>query len=120
MTDLLCDMDGVEFQIDHVLVHGSDQVQHDDRLHQVLNRLDKSKIALNKMKCEFSVSKMEVLGPILSSEGTAVDPEKVEAIRNFACPKNVADVQSFLGMVNHVSKFADHLASRTKPLRTFD
>ena len=35
MTDLLGDIDGVEVQIDNVLVYGRDQVQHDNRLHQV-------------------------------------------------------------------------------------
>ena len=69
------------------------------------------------MKCEFSVSKVKVLGHIVSSEGTAADPEKIEAIRNLATPRNVAEVRSFLGMVNHVSKFAGHLTSKTKPLR---
>ena len=54
---------------------------------------------------------------MVSSEGIAADPEKIEAIRNLATPRNVAEVLSFLGMVNHVSKFADHLASKTKPLR---
>ena len=93
-----------------MLVHGRDQAQHDNRLNQVLNRLTESKITLNKVKCEFSVSKVKVLGHIVSSEGIAADPEKIEAI-------NVAEVRSFLGMVNRVSKFADHLASKTKPLR---
>ena len=69
------------------------------------------------MKCEFSVSKVKVLCHIVSSEGIAAVPEKIEAIRNLATPRNVAEVRSFLGMVNHVSKFADHLASKTKPLK---
>ena len=69
------------------------------------------------MKCKFSVSKAKVLGHIISLEGIAADPEKIEAIRNLAIPRNVAKVRSFLGMVNHVSKVADHLASKTKPLR---
>ena len=117
MTDLLGDIDGAEVQTDDVLVHGKDQAQHDNRLNQVLNRLAESKITLNKVKCEFSVSKVKVLGHIVSSEGIAADPEKIEAIRHLAIPRNVSEVRSFLGMVDHVSKFADHLASKTKPLR---
>ena len=95
MTDLLGDIEGVEIQIDDVLVHSRDQVQHDNRLNQVLNRLAESKITLNKVKCEFSVSKVKVLGRIASSEGIAADPEKMKAIRNLATPRNVAKVQSF-------------------------
>ena len=117
MTDLLGDIDGVEGQIDDVLVHDRDQAQHDNRLNKVLNRLAESKITLNKLKCEFSVSKVKVLGHIVSSEGIAADPEKIEAIRNLVTPRNVVEVRSFLEMINHVSKFADHLASENKPLR---
>ena len=78
-----------------MLVHGRDQAQHDNRLHQVLNRLAESKITLNKVKCEFSVSKVKVLCHILLSEGIAADPEKIEAIRNLATPRNVAEVRRF-------------------------
>ena len=47
MTDLLGEIHGDEVQTDDVLVHGRDHVQHDNRLHQVLNRLAESKITLN-------------------------------------------------------------------------
>ena len=92
MTDLLGDIDGVEVQLDDVLVHSRDQVQHDNRLHQVLRRLAESKITLNKVKCEFSVSKVKGLGHNVSSESIAADSEKIEAIRNLATPRNVAEV----------------------------
>ena len=78
MTDLLGDIDGVQVQIDDVLVHGKDQTQHDNRLNQVLNRLAESKITLNKVKCGFSVSNVKVLGHNASSEGIAAYTGKIE------------------------------------------
>ena len=86
MTDLLDDINGAEVQIDNVLVHCRDHLQHSNKLHRVLNRLAESKITLNKVKCEFSVSKVKVLGHIVSSEGIVADPEKIEAIRKLAIP----------------------------------
>ena len=32
-------------------------------------------------------------------------------------PQSVADVRRFLGMVNQLGKFVDHLAEKTKPIR---
>ena len=32
-------------------------------------------------------------------------------------PKNVHEVRVFLGMVNHMGKFAEHLADKIKPIR---
>ena len=46
-----------------------------------------------------------------------MDPDKVAAIVNLPAPKNVHEVRVFLGMVNHLSKFADHLVEKTKPIR---
>ena len=113
MTDLLGDIDKVEVQIDDVLVHGRDQVQHDDRLHQVLNMLAESKIILNKVKCEFSVNKVKVLGHIVSSEVMSADPEKIQAIRNLATPRNVAEVFGF----GNGQPYVKISKTKTRPLR---
>ena len=46
-----------------------------------------------------------------------MDPDKVAAVVNIHAPKNVLEVRVFLGMVNHQSKFAEHLADKTKLIR---
>ena len=58
-----------------------------------------------------------MLGNIVSANGISPDPEKIEAIVNLPAPKNIREVRSFLGMVNQLSKFTEHLADKTKPLR---
>ena len=117
MSDILEGIEGAECQVDDRIIHGCDQVQHDECLHVVLKRLAEANVTLNLAKYEFSVTKVKVLGHVVSAGGISADPQKIEAIRNLPTPKNVTEVTSFLGMVNHVSKFAKHLASKTKPLR---
>ena len=82
-----------------------------------MKRSAESNITLNLDKCEFSKSEVKVLGNIVSANGISPDPEKVEAIVNLPAPKNIREVRSFLRMVNHLSKFIEHLADKTKPLR---
>ena len=36
---------------------------------------------------------------------------------NMPAPHSVHEARSFLGMVNHLGKFAEHLADKTKPIR---
>lgn len=117
MNNILEGLEGVECEIDDLLVHGDSQEQHDIRLHAVLKRLQKSKLTLNKDKCLFSVSTIKALGQVISSEGISPDPGKVKAIIDIPVPKNVAEVRSFMGMVNQFNKFTSHLASKSKPLR---
>ena len=91
--------------------------EHDDRLTKVLQRLEEAGLTLNREKCQFSQSQVKFLGQVVDQNGICPDPEKVAAIQNVKSPSNVGDIRCFLGMVNHLSKFAPNLAERTKPFR---
>lgn len=54
---------------------------------------------------------------MLSSEGLKVDPGKVTAIKEMPRPTDVKGVQCFLGMVNYLAKFCDHVSNLCGPLR---
>ena len=117
MMETLEGLEGVECQIDDIVVHGRTQEIHDKRLHQVLDSLEKANITLNLDKCEFNKSQIKILGNIVSSNGISPDPEKVKAIADLPALRNISQTRSFLGMVNQLSKFTDHLADKTKPIR---
>ena len=116
MMETLEGLEGVECQIDDIVVHGRTQEIHDKRLHQVLDSLEKANITLNLDKCESNKSQIKILGNIVSSNGISPDPEKVKAIVDLPAPGNISQTRSFLGMVNQLSKFTDHLADKTKPI----
>jgi len=115
MSRILEGLEGVECNIDDVLVHAPTRELHDDRLEKVLERLANAGVTLNIDKCTFRVPKITFLGNVVSANGIEVDPEKVAAVVNLPAPKNVHEVRVFLGMVNHLGKFAEHLADKTKP-----
>ena len=106
-------LEGVECNIDDVLVHGSIIELHDYKLQKVLERLSEAGVALNNDKCTFRVPKMNFLGNV-STNGIEVDPDRVAAVVNLHALKNVHEVGVFLGMVTHQTKFAEHLADKTK------
>jgi hypothetical protein len=45
------------------------------------------------------------LGHIISEEGIVVDPKKVQAIREWTTPRNVAEIRSFMGLVGYYRRF---------------
>ena len=98
-------------------VGGDTQEEHDERLLEVLRRLEKYNVTVNFDKCEFSVPTVRFLGQKLSKEGISMDESKIEAIANMTPPSNVPELRRFLGIVNQVSKFVPHLAYKTEPLR---
>ena len=57
------------------------------------------------------------LGHIIDGTGIRVDPTKVDATSNFPPPRNVTELQRFMGMLNQLAKFTPNLANITAPLR---
>ena len=68
-------------------------------------------------KCVFNNSKIKVLGNFVSCKGINPDPDKIKAMVNLPTARNISSIRSFLGMVNQLSKFTDHVADKTKPIR---
>ena len=73
-------------------------------------------LTLNKKKCEFRKSTLKFFGFIFSDKGFSPDPEKLEAIKSVERPQNQAEVRSFLGMMNYVSRSIDNYSTITEPL----
>ena len=56
------------------------------------------------------------LGHIVSEEGVAVDPAKIEAIINWKQPKTVTEIRSFLGLAGYYRRFVEAFARLAGPL----
>ena len=118
MSQILEGLEGVQCNIDDVLVHAATQSQHDAILDQALQRFSSTAgVTLNSVKCKFNTKQIKFLGHIVSPEGIRPDPEKVSAVVDMPPPNNVQETRTFLGMVHHLGKFAEQLADKTKPIR---
>ena len=67
-------------------------------------------------KCSFLQDSVEYLGLIIKHGEITMDTTKVDAIRSWPVPKNVKELQSFLGFVNFYRQFIPNLAELTLPL----
>ena len=73
-------------------------------------------MVLNQEKCEFGKKEIEILGHVISGRGIKPLESRVEAIKNFINPRDVKELQSFLGLVNYCRKFIPDLSIISKPL----
>ncbi|XP_071906049.1 uncharacterized protein [Coffea arabica] len=67
-------------------------------------------------KCEFWLEKVSFLGHVISREGVAVDPAKVEAITEWKLPENPTEIQSFLGLAGYYCRFIKDFSKLASPL----
>jgi len=102
---------------DDIIVHGKTRQEHDKNLEALLQRLQEKGLTLNRRKCEFGQSKLKFYGYIFSDSGISPDPQKVAAIQNIDRPKNQAEIRSFLGITNYVSRFIRDYSTISEPLR---
>ena len=117
LTQMLSGLEGTVCHADDILVFGTSREQHDHRLSEVLERLQKEGLTLNEEKCEFAVDRVKFLGHIVSAQGLEPDPSKIKAITDMPTPTDVAGVRRYLGMVTYVGKFSPRIAELSQPLR---
>ena len=66
----------------------------------MLQALQNSNLQVKVEKSVFHVHKVEYLGYIITESGIKMDPVKIGVIKEWPIPRNISEVQSFLGFTN--------------------
>ena len=104
--------------IDDIVVYSTTFEDHLKHLDSVLDKIAKAHITLSPPKCHIGYQSLVLLGQKVSRLGISTHKEKVDAIQAVKPPTKVAELQSFLGMVNYFSNYIPFYAWITKPLYT--
>lgn len=102
--------------LDDVVVFSSTVDQHMERLDAVLGRLRQENLKAKLEKCCFFKEEVGYLGHVISKEGVATDPRKIEAVSKWKRPTHVTELQSFLGFASYYRRFVDGFAKLAAPL----
>ncbi|KAH0655105.1 hypothetical protein KY285_029987 [Solanum tuberosum] len=96
---------------DDILIYSPTWTDHLEHLVSVLQLLRQYQLVAKRSKCLFGQESVDYLGHIISSQGLSVDPGKVESIQQWAPPRTVKEVRSFLGLAGYYRRFIHHYAS---------
>jgi hypothetical protein len=62
------------------------------------------------------MKKVSFLGHIISTEGIAVDPSKVQEVLDWKSPKSVTQIRSFLELAGYYRRFIPNFSKIAKPM----
>ncbi len=102
--------------LDDIIVFSSSVQKHLQRLRTVLGRLGAEGLKVKLGKCAFFREKVRYLGHVISGQGVATDPSKIEAVAQWPRPGTVAELRTFLGFVSYYRHFVEGFARLAAPL----
>ena len=108
---------GVTGIADDILVYGSTEEEHDNNLSNLVNRALEKGVKFNKDKVQLKCQEISFFGHKWIPDGIRPDDKKISAIQDMTPPTNRSDLQSFLGLVNYLTRYSSRLASITTPVR---
>lgn len=101
---------------DDILVYSTNLASHLTHLQQVLEVLAQHKLFAKFSKCQFGVTSVDYLGHVISSQGVAADPSKLQAIQEWPVPTSVSALRGFLGLSGYYRRFVRDYAAIAGPL----
>lgn len=126
MYELVEGLAGVEVIADDFLVCGFGDTpeaalaNHDQNLKAFLVRARERNLTLNNEKLKLRQLQVPFIGHLLTVQALLPDRSKVQAIADYPAPTNLAELRTFLGMVQYLAKFCQHLSTVCHSLRQLE
>ena len=87
-----------------------DHSDHDEAFSRLLHTACINNVKLNYDKLQYKQTQVDFFGETYTTDGHRPSSDKVQAISCMPQPLNKKELQSFIGMVNYLSKFTPRLS----------
>ena len=102
--------------LDDLIIFSQGFEEHFEQLQAVFDRLRKANLKLKPSKCVLFAAEVKFLGSVVSSEGIAPDPDKVEAVRTWPTPTNLTETRAFVALAGYYRKHIAGFSTIARPL----
>jgi hypothetical protein len=102
--------------INDILVYSKNKEEHARHLHVILQWIRDHQLYVKFSKCAFWLKEVPFLGHIISAEGIAVDPSKLQEVLDWKSPRSVTQIHSFLGLAGYYCRFIPNFSKIAKPM----
>ena len=102
--------------LDDILVWGRTWEEHQERLRNVLEKIQSANLKLGAAKCSFGVLEVEYLGTTVKNGMLRVSEQRVETLRQLPRPNTITELRSALGAFSFIQRWLPGLAEASRPL----
>ena len=100
-----------------IISRNENHKDHDIAFTTLLHTARKCNAKLNYDKLKFKCTQVNFYGETYTTDGHKLAQDKIQVIVNMPPPCNKKEVQSFIWMINYLTKFSPHLAKLSEPVR---
>jgi hypothetical protein len=102
--------------LDDIICFSADIESHAKHLSVLFKLLSLHGLKVKLSKCDIASKQVKYLGHIIDGSGIRVDNDKVKAIQSMPLPKNITDIQSYLGMCGYYRRFIPRYTEKAQPM----
>ncbi|MEL7079444.1 MAG: RNase H-like domain-containing protein [Cyanobacteria bacterium J06582_2] len=99
---------------DDILLYGVTEAELKKRYNAVKERLAGKNFTVNEEKCVSFSTTLSFLGYEISSDGVKPDPKHIEKLLQLQPPKDVKEVEAFIGLINYFGRMIPNYAAKTQ------
>jgi len=118
MDHILHDLldEGVVVYLDDILIYSENIEEHERLVKEVLARLDRARLGINLQKSTFHTDSLEFLEYGISPQGIHMMDRKIKEVKEWPVPREVKNIQEFLGFANFYGRFIKGFSKVAYPL----
>ena len=102
--------------LDDIIIFSKSFEEHLQHTIAVLTALREAGLKIKPKKCHLLCIEVKFLGHVVSADGVATDPEKLQAVRDWPVPCSQKSLQSFLGFASYYRRFVSGFSQIAGPL----
>ena len=102
---------------DTICVTNGNIEDHEKKVREVLTKLQNAGYRASEEKTELIKKELTWLGYHINQNGVKPIKDKTEAVTKLEAPKSVKELKSFLGSIQHLSKFINNLSKKTNRMK---
>ncbi|HVX00524.1 MAG TPA: reverse transcriptase family protein, partial [Candidatus Babeliaceae bacterium] len=110
MSRIFSDMPFCYPYVDNLPFASKDWETHLQYATMIITRLNSVNLRIKPKFTTIGHSQLKCLGHIISSRGISIDPEKLQAVKDWPLPKTGTELQSFLGLCSFLRQHVRHFA----------